>query len=112
LVEARNQADSLIYTTEKTIKEHGDTVDASEKQNIEDAIEKVKKEMEGSDAQAIKNACEELSTASHKLAEAMYAKASQTGGADASETTTGEGDQKTSDEDVVDADFEEVKDDK
>ena len=112
LVEARNQADSLIYTTEKTLKEHGDTVDASEKQNIEDAIEKVKKEMEGSDAQAIKNACEELSTASHKLAEAMYAKASQTGGADASETTTGEGDQKTSDEDVVDADFEEVKDDK
>ena len=112
LAEARNQADTLIYTTEKTLKEHGDSVDAVEKQNIEDAIAKVKREMEGSDANAIKNACEELGKASHKLAESMYAKASQAAGADSSKTQTDEDAGKPSDENVVDADFEEVKDDK
>lgn len=112
LAEARNQADTLIYTTEKTLKEHGDSVDAAEKQNIEDAIAKVKREMEGSDTQAIKNAYEELGKASHKLAESMYAKASQAASAGSSKTQTDEDAQKHSDEDVVDADFEEVKDDK
>ncbi|MBI4620686.1 MAG: molecular chaperone DnaK [Desulfobacterales bacterium] len=112
LAEARNQADTLIYTTEKTLKEHGDSVDAAEKQNIEDAIAKVKREMEGSDSNAIKNACEELGKASHKLAESMYAKASQAAGADSSKTQTDEDAGKPSDENVVDADFEEVKDDK
>lgn len=112
LAEARNEADTLIYTTEKTLKEHGDSVDAAEKQNIEDAIAKVKREMEGSDTNAIKNACEELGKASHKLAESMYAKASQAAGADPSKTQTDEDAGKPSDENVVDADFEEVKDDK
>jgi len=112
LAEARNQADTLIYTTEKTLKEHGDSIDAAEKQNIEDAIAKVKREMEGSDTNAIKNACEELGKASHKLAESMYAKASQAAGADSSKTQTDEDAGKPSDENVVDADFEEVKDDK
>ncbi|MEW6614497.1 MAG: molecular chaperone DnaK [Thermodesulfobacteriota bacterium] len=112
LAEARNQADTLIYTTEKTLKEHGDSVDAAERQNIEDAIAKVKREMEGSHTDAIKNACEELGKASHKLAESMYAKASQAAGAGSSKTQTDEDTGKPSDEDVVDADFEEVKDDK
>ena len=112
LAEARNEADTLIYTTEKTLKEHGDSVDAAEKQNIEDAIAKVKREMEGSDTNAIKNACEELGKASHKLAESMYAKASQAAGTDSSKTQTDEDAGKPSDENVVDADFEEVKDDK
>ena len=112
LAEARNQADALIYTTEKTIKEHGDAIDAAEKQSIEDAIAKVKREMEGSDAQAIKNSCEELSQSSHKLAEAMYAKASQAGGPDSPGPESAESAQGPPDEDVVDADFEEVKDDK
>ena len=112
LAEARNQADTLIYTTEKTLKEHGDSVDATEKQNIEDAIAKVKREMEGSDSNTIKNACEELGKSSHKLAESMYAKASQAAGADSSKTQTDEDAGKPSDENVVDADFEEVKDDK
>lgn len=111
LVEARNQADSLIYTTQKTLAEHRDSVDTSEAQNIEDAIAKVKKEMEGSDVQAIRNACEELGKASHKLAETMYAKASQTAEPGAAEEAK-ESAQETSDEDVVDADFEETKDDK
>ncbi len=76
-VEARNQLDSLIYTTEKSLKEFGDKVDSGEKQNIEDAIAKAKKAMESNDVSAIKSAQEELTRSSHKLAEAMYAKASQ-----------------------------------
>ena len=112
LAEAQNQADALIYTTEKTMKEHGDSIDASEKQNIEEAIAKLKKEIEGSDAQAIKDSCEELNTASHKLAEAMYSKASQAAGSDSEETMAEEDAQKASDEDVVDADFEEVQENK
>ena len=76
---ARNQLDSLIYTTEKSLKEFGDKVDSGEKQNIEDAIAKAKKAMETNDVSAIKSAQEELTRSSHKLAEAMYAKASQEG---------------------------------
>jgi len=116
LVEARNHADSLIYQTEKSIKELGDKVDASLKENIEGAIEKLKKAMEGTDAEEIKRLSEELMQNSHKLAEAMYQKAS--GGAEAGEQAAGgeasaEGESKASaDEDVVDADFEEVKDNK
>ncbi|MDY6838154.1 MAG: molecular chaperone DnaK [Thermodesulfobacteriota bacterium] len=116
LVEARNHADSLIYQTEKSIKELGDKVDASLKENIEEAIEKLKKAMEGTDAEEIKRLSEELMQNSHKLAEAMYQKAS--GGAEAGEQAAGgeasaEGESKASaDEDVVDADFEEVKDNK
>jgi len=113
LVEARNQADSLIYQTEKSIKELGDKVDATVKANIEGASEKVKKAMEGTDAEEIKKASEELMQASHKLAETMYSQASDAGKAEgAGETSTGADSTASSDDDVVDADFEEVKDDK
>jgi molecular chaperone DnaK len=112
IAEARNQADALIYSTEKTMKEHGENIDPSEKQNIEEAIAKLKKEMEGSDAQAIKDACEALNNASHKLAEAMYSKASQSPDSDFEGTKEEEEAHKAADEDVVDADFEEVKEDK
>ncbi len=81
LAEARNQLDTLIYTTEKSLKEYGDKVDSGDKQNIEDAIAKAKKAMETNDLSAIKSAQEELTRSSHKLAEAMYAKASQKGAA-------------------------------
>ncbi|MDY6988554.1 MAG: molecular chaperone DnaK [Thermodesulfobacteriota bacterium] len=116
LVEARNHADSLIYQTEKSIKELGDKVDSSLKENIEGAIEGLKKAMEGTDAEEIKRLSEELMQSSHKLAEAMYQKAS--GGAQAGEQAPGgeasaQGESNASaDEDVVDADFEEVKDNK
>ena len=76
LVEARNHADSLIYQTEKSIKELGDKVDASLKSNLEDAMERLKKAMEGTDTEEIKRLSEELMQTSHKLAEAMYQKAS------------------------------------
>jgi molecular chaperone DnaK len=114
LVEARNQADSLIYATEKSIKELGDKVDASTKSNLESAIENLKKAMEGNDADEIRRLSEELTQASHKLAEAMYQQASGTG-AGQSGASAGQGrssQQGSADEDVVDADFEEVKEDK
>lgn len=108
LIEARNQADALVYSVEKNIREFGDKIDASEKSRIESAIERVKKAMAGDDINEIKRAQDELTSASHKLAEAMYAKAtaSQAGAAGASGTQAGAG---KKDDDVVDADFEEVK---
>jgi molecular chaperone DnaK len=117
LVEARNHADSLIYQTEKSIKELGGKVDAGLKSNVESVVERLKKAMEGTDTEEIKRITEELMQASHKLAEAMYARASgggQAGGGQGPESGGGgassqAGSKPSSDEDVVDADFEEVK---
>jgi molecular chaperone DnaK len=110
LVEARNTADTLIYSTEKSIQELGDKVDSGTKSKVEEAVAALRKAMEGEDAAEIKRVSEELTQASHKLAEAMYQQASQNeqqagAGADSTEQTAG-----AADEDVVDADFEEVKD--
>lgn len=109
LIEARNHADSLIYSTEKSLKEFGDKIDAGDKQKIEDGVAALKKAMEGEDAAAIKTASDELTQASHKLAEAVYAKAQQAGGEAGPEgEAAAEG--GASDEKVVEAEFEEVKD--
>jgi len=115
LIEARNHADSLVYSVEKNVKDFGDKVAAAEKTKIEEAITKTKKALEGDDIEAIKKAQDELMTVSHKLAEAMYAKTAggQGGpGADAG-TQQQAGDQQQAsgkkNDDVVDADFEEVK---
>jgi molecular chaperone DnaK len=117
LVEARNTADSLIYQTEKSIKDLGDKVDAETKTKVEEAISNLKKEIEGEDTEKIKQLSEELTQSSHKLAEAMYQQASQAGqeqtAEGASEGDAGANpDSAKADEDVVDADFEEVKEDK
>ena len=117
LVETRNQADAFVYSVEKNIKEFGDKIDAAEKAKIEDAIVRTKKAIEGDDVEAIKKVQEELTTASHKLAEAMYAKtageqqAGQDAGAGAGAGAQAGGQQPggKKDDDVVDADFEEVK---
>ncbi len=77
LVDARNQADALLYSTEKSIKDLGNKIDAATKSKVEAAIEPLKKAMEGDDTEEIKRLSEELTQASHKLAEAMYKKASQ-----------------------------------
>ena len=119
LVEARNTADTLIYTTEKSIKDLGDKVDADTKTKVEDAVAALRKAMEGEDADEIKRLSEELTQASHKLAEAMYQQASQEGAQQAG-AGAAEGDQQAgagdgasgAEDDVVDADFEEVKEDK
>jgi molecular chaperone DnaK len=108
VVEARNHADSMIHMTEKTLKDLGDKVDAATKGNVENEISKVKKAMESEDAEAIKAATESLTQASHKLAELMYAQASQ-GGAPGADAGAAGGKKGKDDDDVVDADFEEVK---
>ena len=104
-VEAKNQGESLIHSTERSLKEYGDKVTADEKTAIETAIADLKGVLEGEDAEAIKEKTAALAEASMKLGEAMY-KASQ---AEAEAKAAG-GDAGAQD-DVVDADFEEVKDD-
>ena len=112
LVEARNNADSMIHMTSKSLKELADKVDAETRGNVEREIDNLKKVMEGEDTAAIKSATESLTQASHKLAELMYAQAKgqQGGGAgDAGAGQAGGGGKGGKDDDVVDADFEEVK---
>jgi len=114
LVDARNHADALIYSTEKSIKDLGDKVDAATKSKVETAIEPLKKAMEGDDVEEIKRLSEELTQASHKLAEAMYQKASQKDAQQHAHADAADQEQAGSsapDDDVVDADFEEVRED-
>ena len=109
VAEARNQADSLVYGTEKNLAEHGDKISEDEKTTITEAIANVKKAMEGEDPAAIDSAAQSLTTASHKLAEAIYKKT--TASASGEPSTPGEGnggEAPTTDEKVVDAEFEEV----
>ncbi|MGN6684654.1 MAG: molecular chaperone DnaK, partial [Devosia sp.] len=105
-VEAKNQAESLIHSTEKSLKDYGDKVGADEKAAIETALSDLKGVIDGEDAEAIKEKTNALAEASMKLGEAMY-KASQ-----AEAEAKAAGTDKPADDDVVDADFEEVKDDK
>jgi molecular chaperone DnaK len=108
LVDTRNNADAMIHATQKSLKDLGDKVDAETKANVEKEIEKVKAAAAGDDIEVLKSAIEALTTASHKLAELMYAQASQQG--DGAGHAGGGAAEK--DDDVVDADFEEVKDEK
>jgi len=105
-VEAKNQGESLIHSTEKSLKDYGDKVTAEEKTAIETAIADLKGVLEGDDAEAIKEKSATLAEASMKLGEAMY-KQSQ-----AEAEAKAEGGEQPADDDVVDAEFEEVKDDK
>ena len=109
LVEARNSADALIYSTEKSMKDLGDKIDAATKTNVETAVEALKKEMEGENTEEIRRLSEELTQASHKLAEAMYQQASQAGAEQPGAEETAQAGPSASEDDVVDADFEEVK---
>jgi molecular chaperone DnaK len=86
LAEAKNQADNLVYQTEKNLAEYGDKVSAEDKSKIQDAVAAVKKALEGNDAGAIESATQALMTASHKLAEEMYKKASAATGATGTQT--------------------------
>jgi molecular chaperone DnaK len=116
LVEARNHADALIYSTEKSLKDLGDKVDAETRSKVEAAIGPLKKAMEGDNAEEIRRLSDELTRASHKLAEAMYQQASSGaragggGSGDAGSSSQAAG--QTGADDVVDADFEEVKEGK
>ncbi|HON38968.1 MAG TPA: molecular chaperone DnaK [Deltaproteobacteria bacterium] len=114
LVEAKNRADSLAYTTEKTLKEHGDKVDAQTRASIENALSDLKDAIKGDDVDLINRKIEALTSASHKLAEVIYSAAAGGAGAGGSQAGAqgGPGGGKKPDEDVVDAEFEEVKGDK
>ena len=117
LVEAKNQADSLVYATEKSLKELGDKVDSETKANVEKEIESLKKIIEkGDDVDELKKGIESLTQAAHKLAEIMYSQASQGqpgeqpgAGPEAGGGGADEAGADKPDDDVVDADFEEVK---
>ncbi len=82
-VEARNEADSMVYTTEKTLKDMGDKVSDADKQQIEAAVAALKQALEGDDVEAIKAKTEELKQASYKIAEEMYKTQQAAGGTDA-----------------------------
>ena len=111
LVQARNHADSLIHAAQKTLDELGDKAEAGEKSALETAINELKEAMKGDDKEAIDRKTQHLTEVSGKLAERLY---SQNAGG-AAGATAGAQEQsagKAGDEDVVDAEFEEVKDDK
>lgn len=101
LAEARNNADNLVYSTEKSLREMGDKLEASEREKIEKAISEVKEAMKSDDAQKIKTATDNLMQASYKLAEQIYAKTQQSGGGGGSSSS--EQGKSSTDENVVDA---------
>jgi molecular chaperone DnaK len=104
LVEARNQAEALAHSAEKSLKDYGDKVSADDRKAIEDALAALKSAAEGDDAGEIKAKSDALAEASMKLGQAMYeASQAEAGEADAQADASGD--------DVVDADFEEIDDD-
>ncbi len=117
--EARNQLDSLVYTTEKTMTEHKDKLGDADRGPIEEALEKAKKvleQSEGAEAEEMKAAAEELTQASHKIAELMYQQAAQQQAAE-QQAAGGDGDPGEAgsagggkpDDDVIDAEYEDAK---
>jgi molecular chaperone DnaK len=110
LVEARNQCDALIHAVKKSLTEHGDKISADEKSRIEAAIKAAEEAIKGDDKDAIEARSKDLAEASHKLAEKMYSQQqAQSGG---SQPQPESGGAKSEDGNVVDAEFEEVKDQK
>ena len=112
LVTARNQADALVHSVKKSMTEYGDKLDAGEKSAIEDAIKKTEEAMKADDKVQIESASEALMTASQKLGEKMAAdaQAAQAAAGQAAQNPGAAGQQpKADDENVVDAEFKEVK---
>jgi molecular chaperone DnaK len=113
LVNARNQADNLIHATEKSLKEMGDKVQADEHKRIEDAISELKEAAKGDDKALIEAKTQALAEASGKLAERMYSQQGEPGAPGGAQAGTAEqGGAQAGNEDVVDAEFEEVDDNK
>ncbi len=110
LIEAKNEADTLIYSVEKTLKEHGDKLSEAEKKEIEDALQRCRNAKDTSDKpEEIKTAIESLSTASHKLAEHMYKETASQQSAGSSDSRQQEqGGKPAGEEDVIDAEFEDA----
>ncbi len=112
-IEAKNQADTLVYSTEKALKEYGDKVDADTKKQIEEKLESLKKVQAGDDSEAIKKAVQELNDVSMKLGEAMYkAAAEKQKGAEGAPADGAKPEEKPKDDGAVDAEYEPVDKDK
>jgi molecular chaperone DnaK len=109
-VEAKNQAEALIHTTERALAEHGSKVGETERRGIENAMADLKEAIKGDDAEAIRAKTNALAQASMKLGEAMYAQAQGQSSGDGA--APGEASGTGAKEDVVDAEFTEVDDDK
>jgi molecular chaperone DnaK len=118
LVQARNQADAMVHSVKKSLAEHGDKLDAGEKEKIEAALKDAEEAIKGDDKATIEARTEALMTASQKLGEKMYADqaaaaAAAGGAAAAAEAPQGGqqpgGSSKPADDNVVDAEFKEVK---
>jgi molecular chaperone DnaK len=110
-VEAKNQGEALVHSTEKALSEHGDKVSGDEKSAIESAVTALKDALKTDDAEDIKAKTNSLAQASMKLGEAMYKAQAAEGGAEAA-GAEGAGGEAGKNDDVVDADFEEVDDSK
>lgn len=108
-VEVKNQAETLIYSTEKSVSELGDKLPEEDKTKIEACSEQLKKSLETEDLDAIKSDLEALTQASHKMAELLYSQQAEEQTASAEDAQDGEEKSSKDDEDIVDADFEEVK---
>ncbi len=106
MIEAKNLADSLVFQTEKALKDAGDKVSGDVRKQIEEKIEELKKVKDGDDIESIKTATKELTEVAQKLGEAMYSASQQT-----EEDGSDSGNDKEKKEDTVEADFEEVKED-
>jgi len=117
-IEARNKLDGMIYSTEKTLSEHRDKVDASLASEIESAVTEAKGKLDSTDAKEIESAYEKLVKSTHKLAEIMYQQSSQQGGGQAGGGQEASGAAASGSagggggDDVIDADFVDVDDKK
>jgi len=108
-IEARNQADSLVYTAEKELRDNADKIDASIRSEVESKIEPVKQAIKDNDVERMRSTSQELAASLQKIGEAVYRQAQGAGaGAGSATGTEGPGSGKSGDGDVVDADFKEV----
>jgi molecular chaperone DnaK len=106
LIDARNHADQVVYQMEKLLKDNADKVTEADKKPIQAAIEKVKQAASGDDANAIKQAIDQLQQASHAMAQHLYGQQQQAGGPQGGAAPSGDGHEKGGKEDVIDAEFE------
>ena len=105
VIDAKNEAESIVYATKKSLEEYGDKVGAEDRGNIETAISNLEDKLKGDDIEAIKSAMTQLNEASLELGKAVYEATKESGG------DTGDKAKSDDDEDVIDAEYE-VKDDK
>ena len=111
-VESRNQADTIIHTTEKNLKEHGNKISETEKKAIESGISDLKNALKGTDTEEVKKKTQTLIQASMKLGEAVYKSQQKNTGKKDSQPKQNSANKEQNKDNVVDADFEEVKEDK